>query len=1183
MPSLDSLFDSYASLSVKHGKLILVAWILIIALLLPFALDSNRIVSYTINVPSSNNQSQVAERMVSSQFSSYQSPQDTYYVILQGSNVLAPEFYLKYLQLNQSLSQALSPSGLENITSVYSLEYSLLSQIYSGANSTLMPVEMLLNQTGLGIQEAEENLSQANSALYTIYHQAVSAAANVANVSQQLNESNLYLYSLRGQVNQSAFLVFGLPAGFLQTWVEVYNTSGGYMTVSQVNSAANSTFVQNSQPLLNSTQSIDYYDLFYQNWYSDTSGSTPSSIANNIYSYGSKAVNQTAQSFALNLNQSESSLFSWVQSNMNLTDYDQASTLDNVTLGFATLGMTPAEQSFLKMSYQLGPNPSAQALNALALTLATEGLAPAQSDFVKESFTASLNSSIPEFAQLYFVNQTLASNPGLGMYLADLYNISLQNFAAISFSVGENPSHSVLDNASRELVSSAISSNSTLKNQVELDFNESVAQFVLQADSAMTSPGGLEQEAVNLTTTSLAVEVSRTQYLDYNFSSLLSFVRGVQNGTYSSTESPSVLLSSMPFRSLPVTPGPGLLGQFVSPGGNTTVVLVVFSTPPTDSTKLSFEHVVDSFNSPSFITHYTATQILDDDVRTVISDSETVALPFGIIVALLVAGIFFLSPVAALLPMVIFGVSLETGFGLVDLILGRLQGQTLSYISPIIIAVLGLGLASDYAVLLLNRFRQESQAGKVVAATTATRWAGEAVFTSALTVIISYLALSLSGIPLFSDVGSANVIVVGAILAASLTLLPALMVTLGPSLFWPNRHYSNRPSRLSVLTKKSIARPKLVVGLLVVITLFSLLLSLTLPVNINFLSLAPDTPAKNGLDQITQNFGGSSLLPEYVVVQLPSPLRDENYSFNLSELSFLSQVSQTIRSQSGVAALYGVLSPYNETLSYQSINSMPQDQRVALAELMQQYLNDGRTSVYFKVVLQGDPFGNAALQDAIHMSDSLAPLSQGGYSIYVGGTSTDAYGILNYVFQVLPKIIAVLVLAIFVVLLVQLKSVFTPLRLIATILSSVTWTLALVWVIFYGFSGLSIYVFAPLFLITTMLGVGMDYDIFLITRVREEVVKGAGDDQALVTTSETTGGVITVLGLILGSVFFGLVLTQVKLLQQIGLTLTLGVLLDTFVVWLMFVPAIMTLAKRFNWWPGNPRRERRSANSNQRA
>ncbi|MDG6999587.1 MAG: MMPL family transporter, partial [Nitrososphaerota archaeon] len=143
----------------------------------------------------------------------------------------------------------------------------------------------------------------------------------------------------------------------------------------------------------------------------------------------------------------------------------------------------------------------------------------------------------------------------------------------------------------------------------------------------------------------------------------------------------------------------------------------------------------------------------------------------------------------------------------------------------------------------------------------------------------------------------------------------------------------------------------------------------------------------------------------------------------------------------------------------------------------------------------------------------------------------------------------------------------TPLRLIFTILCSVVFSLAMLSVVFKDILSLPILDFAPLFVVVTMLGVGIDYDIFFVTRIREEVIGGKNDNDAIATAVDKVWVTILCLGLVLATVFGSLFITDIAMLQEISLAVAGAIVLDVLVVILFFVPSLMGLAERVNWWP----------------
>ncbi len=201
------------------------------------------------------------------------------------------------------------------------------------------------------------------------------------------------------------------------------------------------------------------------------------------------------------------------------------------------------------------------------------------------------------------------------------------------------------------------------------------------------------------------------------------------------------------------------------------------------------------------------------------------------------------------------------------------------------------------------------------------------------------------------------------------------------------------------------------------------------------------------------------------------------------------------------------------------------------------------------------------------MEKNINNLSLNGVVIHFGGQTQSTYDSDSFMANLLPEVTIILSVAVYVILFFQLKSAFTPLRLIVTILCSVVLSLAIVSLIFFTGFNLPILNYAPLFAVVTMLGVGIDYDIFFLTRIREEVLNGKTDDDAIKSAVEKVWVTIFGLGLVLAAVFGSLFLTGIVLIQELSLAIAGAVIIDVTVVILFFVPALMGMAQKLNWWP----------------
>jgi RND superfamily putative drug exporter len=239
---------------------------------------------------------------------------------------------------------------------------------------------------------------------------------------------------------------------------------------------------------------------------------------------------------------------------------------------------------------------------------------------------------------------------------------------------------------------------------------------------------------------------------------------------------------------------------------------------------------------------------------------------------------------------------------------------------------------------------------------------------------------------------------------------------------------------------------------------------------------------------------------------------------------------------------------------------------------------DNKTTV-ITVSLTDSGWSQAAINSlkGIEKNISKMTLTQ-GVAVYYGGETQATSDGEAFMSNLIPEVVVILAAAVYVILFIQLKSAFTPIRLIVTILCSVVCSLAMVFFIFYYTLNLPILNFGPLFVVVTMLGVGIDYDIFFITRIREEALSGKTDDEAIVTAIDKVWVTIVGLGLVLATVFLSLVVTNIALLEEIALAVAAAILIDVTVVILFFVPSLMGLAQKLNWWPYTFSRNKKTEN-----
>ena len=672
-----------------------------------------------------------------------------------------------------------------------------------------------------------------------------------------------------------------------------------------------------------------------------------------------------------------------------------------------------------------------------------------------------------------------------------------------------------------------------------------------------------------------------------SLSSLLSGLNATSTPGQIRTAVASLLLTHG-LDSYPYVLSSSLTKGFVSPDGRTMVFELGFSSAPSNSDVMNTRAQVHNSSLTSlgevYVTGSAAIAVDFENTGGPALDSSIVP---GVAVSLLVAGLLFLSPVAALVPIMIGGVAIGISLGAVYGLFVSVQHGQINFAVPFLMILTMLGLAVDYGVLQLRRTKEELSKGKTLEESVgiSVRWAGQAILTAGLTVIVAYIVLAVTKVPFFGDVGEAIAIGVAILLAASLTLLPSLQLTVGKRLFWP-RHAKLSEGRPSVAKRKlesvsdTVLRHKVAISIVIsLLALGSFYVAYQTPSGIDISKLIPNFESNQGLTIITNNFGGSTVAPTLVVATFPSPIVDGHNRFNLTQVGQIETISSVISTSPGVDTLSSPTRPYGASFNFTGLTSLPPPVEAQyLGGMLSMVGKDNRTAL-FTIGLSQPSQSSAGVSDLgrIESAVQAVPLPP-GTTVYFGGSTQSTIDTLDLINGVLPFVVLILAIGVFFILFAQLRSIFTPVRLIFTILCSVAFALGLLSILFYYVLQTPVVSLAPLFVVVTMLGVGVDYDIFLVTRIREEAMRGISDLNAIKTAMNKTWITLLGLGLILSSVFGSLAASGIGLLAEIGVSAASAIMVDVGVVIFLFVPSLMAIAQKYNWWPGKVRQNLTSGN-----
>jgi uncharacterized membrane protein YdfJ with MMPL/SSD domain len=222
----------------------------------------------------------------------------------------------------------------------------------------------------------------------------------------------------------------------------------------------------------------------------------------------------------------------------------------------------------------------------------------------------------------------------------------------------------------------------------------------------------------------------------------------------------------------PLVVSDSLLRSFVSPDNGTMIVVYNFSVPPTAAMIAAFRSDISASKVPSLGTYYvTGSAVLTEDITKTFGPVVGITVVPGVLASLAIVGILLLAPLAAIIPVLVGGIAIAIALPTIYLSVVDLGHGTLTFLTPALTILLTLGLAVDYSVLQLRRTKEERTNGKNVedSVSVSVKWAGQAVLTAGITVVVAYIVMAVANVPLFSGVGTAIAISISILILAALT------------------------------------------------------------------------------------------------------------------------------------------------------------------------------------------------------------------------------------------------------------------------------------------------------------------------------------------------------------------------------------------------------------------------------
>ncbi|MGH2534625.1 MAG: MMPL family transporter [Thermomicrobiales bacterium] len=550
---------------------------------------------------------------------------------------------------------------------------------------------------------------------------------------------------------------------------------------------------------------------------------------------------------------------------------------------------------------------------------------------------------------------------------------------------------------------------------------------------------------------------------------------------------------------------------------------------------------------------------IDDEIDRLLGEDLVKAELFGLPTALIVLVIVFGALVAAGLPIVLALVSIGIAIGLTAAI-GSVTNMSVYAIN--MITMIGLAVGIDYALFIVDRYREERRHGrpKLDAIGVAGGTANKAVLFSGLTVVLALTGMFMLPTTLFHGLGAGAILVVIVAVAASLTLIPALLGLLGDKINWPRRQGVNGVAsqesgvrelsalgtRYSVLgtgfwariTRLVMARPIVSVALV-----STLLIALSLPY----------------FDMQRGTAGGEAL-----------PDGEIKRAYQILEADFAAGLIDPVQ-----IVVDGRQSPEVDAAIDRLVGTLETDP--AFGQVTRRdWAPDGDLAV-IEIPLRANANDAAAYEAIEHLRENLIPQAFAGTGAraLVSGDAATNVDFNALVDDGTPRIFAFVLGLSFLLLLLAFRSIVVPLKAILMNLLSVGATYGLLVLVFqkgygadfFGFQQTpTIEAWVPIFLFCVLFGLSMDYHVFLLSRIREHYDLTHHNRESVTVGLQATARLITGAALIMVAVFAGFASGSLVMFQQIGFGLAVAVFLDATVVRSILVPASMTLLGDRNWY-----------------
>ena len=597
---------------------------------------------------------------------------------------------------------------------------------------------------------------------------------------------------------------------------------------------------------------------------------------------------------------------------------------------------------------------------------------------------------------------------------------------------------------------------------------------------------------------------------------------------------------------------PQIIQSFISEDG-TSITIPIMIEPNIETEEItkaleSIEEQAANNASDTLIFKMTGPAAIASDSVKLFEQADVVLILATVALILVLLIVIYRSPLLAIIPLLACGIV----YLVVDRVLGLagaaglfLDAQTLS-----IMAILLFAAITDYSLFIFSRFREELKTGqdKFTSMKKAMSKVGEPIFFSGATIIVAVLMLFFASDAAYRNFAPVFAIAVFIIGIGGLTLVPALFTLFGKAAFWPfipkpGDEAKSSSKVWSKLGKFVTTYPRIIIAAVTIIMIAFSINIANIQYSFNILKSFPeDMESREGFEILESKYSPGSLAPTTVLLSSETELQNEKIAAVITELE----------KQPGIESI----SPNSDAIMQNSSSILSKDGKAA----------------QLQITLIDDPYSLEAIETIQRLQDDSEDILQGAgveeeLSVFYSGETALQADLQRANDRDTLLVVVLVTILITIMLGLLTRSLVAPIYMMGTILLSFFSALGLGMLILEGLFGIeAMSSRIPLYTFVFLVALGVDYNIMLVSRIKEEIGHFS-IKEAVERGVSFTGGVISSAGLILAATFAVLTTQPIMELFIFGFIVALGVMIDTFIVRSMLVPAIIVVLGKWSFWP----------------